>query len=50
MGALGCARAVALDGGISGQLLMRERGGSTRTWPGLRAVPLGLAVLPRGAP
>jgi hypothetical protein len=46
MGALGCARAVALDGGISGQLLVRERDGNTRTWPGLRAVPLGLAILP----
>jgi exopolysaccharide biosynthesis protein len=50
MGALGCARAVALDGGISGQLLVREPAGRTRTWSGLRAVPLGLAVLPRGAP
>jgi exopolysaccharide biosynthesis protein len=50
MGALGCARAVALDGGISGQLLVRERDGSDRAWRGLRAVPLGLAVFPRPTP
>jgi exopolysaccharide biosynthesis protein len=49
MGALGCARAVALDGGISAQLLVRESGGEERAWRGLRAVPLGLVVLPRTA-
>jgi exopolysaccharide biosynthesis protein len=47
MGALGCRQAVMLDGGISGQLLMRERGGAVHEWPGLRRVPLGLIVLPR---
>lgn len=45
MGALGCRQAVALDGGISAQLLVRgARGGATHEWHGLRAVPLGLIV------
>jgi len=47
MGALGCSRAVMLDGGISSQLLIRERDGSTHRWTGIRRVPLGLVVLPR---
>ena len=42
MGALGSARAVALDGGVSGQLLLRERTGRVRRWPGWRDVPLGV--------
>jgi hypothetical protein len=42
MGALGCRQALLLDGGISGQLLLREAEGSVRTWPGTRSVPLGL--------
>jgi uncharacterized protein YigE (DUF2233 family) len=42
MGALGCRQALLLDGGISGQLLVREAGGSVRSWPGTRSVPLGL--------
>jgi uncharacterized protein YigE (DUF2233 family) len=42
MGALGCRRAVSLDGGVSAQL----RVGKER-WPGLRKVALGLEVLPR---
>ena len=46
MGALGCRRAVALDGGISGQLLVRE-GGAVHAWRGLRRVPLGLVVVRR---
>jgi hypothetical protein len=46
VGALGARRAVLLDGGISGQLLVRERGRS-RAWRGLRPVPLGLVVVPR---
>lgn len=49
MGALGCRSAVMLDGGISGQMLLREPGGATRTWPGLRDVPLGLIVTTRSA-
>lgn len=46
MGALGARRAVLLDGGISGQLLVRE-GAETHAWAGLRKVPLGLVVVPR---
>ncbi|MEP7175307.1 MAG: phosphodiester glycosidase family protein, partial [Gemmatimonadales bacterium] len=42
MGALGCRQALLLDGGISGQLLVRQAGGGVRTWPGTRSVPLGL--------
>jgi Phosphodiester glycosidase len=47
MGALGCRRAVSLDGGISGQLAVREAGGELRKWTAWRLVPLGLLVLPR---
>ena len=43
MGALGARQAVALDGGISAQLLVRDPAGERR-WPGMRAVPLGLVV------
>ena len=46
MGGLGARNAVLLDGGISSQLLIRE-GSTLRRWRGLRAVPLGLIVLPR---
>jgi uncharacterized protein YigE (DUF2233 family) len=46
MGALGCRAAVALDGGLSAQLLVRRPGGQARTWRGLRAVPLGLIAQP----
>lgn len=46
MGALGASRAVLLDGGISGQLLVRDRG-ERRQWSGLRRVAAGLLVLPR---
>jgi hypothetical protein len=46
MGALGCRRAVLLDGGISSQLLVRARDGSVRAWRGMRRVPLGLVLLP----
>lgn len=47
MGALGCRRAVSLDGGISGQLVVREADGTLRKFTGWRRVPLGLIVLPR---
>lgn len=47
MGALGCRRAVLLDGGISAQLLIRQKDGSTRRWPGWRQVPLGMSAIPR---
>lgn len=50
MGALGSARAVLLDGGISGQLLVRERGGEVHQWDALRKVPLGLLVGSRQPP
>lgn len=43
MGALGARQAVALDGGISGQLLIRDDEG-THTWRGLRNVPMALVV------
>jgi uncharacterized protein YigE (DUF2233 family) len=41
MGALGCRDALLLDGGISGQLLLRDGDGATRAWSGVRRVPLG---------
>jgi len=44
MGALGARQAVALDGGISGQLLVRDAGGA-HTWRGLRKVPMALVVM-----
>jgi hypothetical protein len=47
MGALGCGRAVMLDGGISSQLLVRGSAGGVQRWPGIRHVPLGLVALPR---
>lgn len=48
MGALGARDAVMLDGGISAQLLLRERpGGRAHRWPGLRKVPLALLVRAR---
>jgi len=46
MGALGCRRAVLLDGGLSGQMSLRGVGGVLR-WPGLRTVPVGLVARPR---
>ena len=46
MGALGCREALLLDGGISGQLLLRDADGGTRVWPGVRRVPLGLVGRP----
>lgn len=50
MGALGCRRALLLDGGISGQLMVRKADGSVRSWPGTRRVPLGLVGRPVRAP
>lgn len=47
MGALGARTAVALDGGISGQLLVRDEAGATHAWRGMRRVPVGLVVVPR---
>lgn len=45
---LGCTRAVGLDGGISAQLMVRERG-RQRIWRGWRAVPFGLIAERRDA-
>jgi hypothetical protein len=49
MGALGCRDALLLDGGISGQLLLRQADGTTRVWSGVRRVPLGLVGRPLAA-
>jgi hypothetical protein len=46
-GALGCRVAVMLDGGISGQLLVRDSLGEAHRWVGWRKVPMGLVALPR---
>lgn len=47
MGALGCRRAVLLDGGLSGQMALSSARGAALRWPGLRPVPLGLTARPR---
>jgi hypothetical protein len=47
MGGLGARHALLLDGGISGQLMLRSSDGSVRRWPGSRAVPLGLEARSR---
>jgi hypothetical protein len=47
MGALGCRRAVMLDGGLSAQMLVRDAAGGARRWDGLRRVPLGLIAVAR---
>ena len=47
MRSLGCARAMLLDGGLSGQVAVRQRDGSVKQWTNWRAVPLGLIVSPR---
>ncbi|HEX2217280.1 MAG TPA: phosphodiester glycosidase family protein [Gemmatimonadales bacterium] len=46
MGALGCRRAMLLDGGISSQLRLAPAGGGPQVWRGMRHVPLGLLALP----
>ena len=47
MGALGCRRAVLLDGGLSGQMALSDGRSTSHRWPGLRPVPLGLIARPR---
>lgn len=47
MGALGCRRAVSLDGGLSAQLLVRPEAGPARRWTGWRHVPVGIELVPR---
>lgn len=49
MGALGCRRAVLLDGGLSAQLAVRTNAGTLHRWPGLRRVPLGIIATGRTA-
>ena len=49
MGGLGCRDALLLDGGISGQLMVRTAEGSVRSWRGTRSVPLGLVGRPGAA-
>ncbi|MGH7682145.1 MAG: phosphodiester glycosidase family protein [Candidatus Eiseniibacteriota bacterium] len=49
MGALGASDAVALDGGISAQMVLRpSAGGPAHEWKGIRKVPLALIVRRRG--
>jgi hypothetical protein len=47
MGALGCENAELLDGGVSGQLMLRDAAGEVHEWPGMRQVPVGLVVVAR---
>lgn len=47
MRALGCRRAMMLDGGISSQMALRQTDGSLTRWTNWRAVPLGILVRPR---
>jgi exopolysaccharide biosynthesis protein len=47
MRSLGCQRAMLLDGGISGQLALRQSDGELKRWKNWRTVPLGLVVSPR---
>ena len=49
MRSLGCQRAMLLDGGVSGQLAVRNQDGALRRWPNWREVPLGLVVTPLGS-
>ena len=49
MRALGAESAVALDGGISAQLMLRDALGEAHRWDGLRAVPLGLSAVSVGS-
>jgi exopolysaccharide biosynthesis protein len=46
MRSLGCRRAVLLDGGVSGQMVLRLADGTLRRWANWRVVPLGLVVTP----
>jgi len=50
MRALGCQRAMLLDGGLSSQMAVRSRDGGFERWPNLRPVPMGLVVRPRLEP
>lgn len=48
MRSLGCRRAMLLDGGVSGQLAVRNKDGTVRRWANWRTVPLGLVVTALG--
>jgi hypothetical protein len=50
MRSLGCRRAMLLDGGMSGQMAVRNADGSLTRWTNWRPVPLGLLMSPRGLP
>lgn len=47
MGALGCRSAVMLDGGISGQMLIRDSSLTLHLWRGWRMVPMALVATAR---
>ncbi|HEU4569447.1 MAG TPA: phosphodiester glycosidase family protein [Gemmatimonadales bacterium] len=47
MGALGCDRAVSLDGGVSAQLAVHDPAEGWIRWRGVRKVALGLVGYPR---
>ena len=47
MGALGCESAELLDGGVSGQMMVRDAAGEEHEWAGMRPVPVGLLVFER---
>lgn len=49
MRALGCRRAMMLDGGISSQMALRQADGTVRHWTNWRKVPMGLLVRPRAS-
>jgi hypothetical protein len=44
--AMGCRRAMLLDGGISGQLVIRNGDGTLRRWANWRPVPLAMVIRP----
>jgi hypothetical protein len=44
--AQGAVRAVALDGGISSQLLIRDTSDTRTTWRAWRKVPMGVVLEP----
>jgi hypothetical protein len=46
MGALGCRAAMLLDGGLSGQLMVRDTGGTVHRFRGWREVPMGVELVP----
>jgi hypothetical protein len=47
MGALGCADAVMLDGGLSAQLMLRDKRSEALIWRGSRKVPVALVFRDR---